>query len=410
MLRGWTIPVLDFDGNDGQFTRGILDSLRRAERIRISQHVGHPNAEGIRRLAYASDTVATTANDIVGAYVLHFIDYAVHGRAAASAFLDRAPEDNGIPTDLISIRRERGEDVSPGPRGGALMVYDAARAQTLLFGGQAPSVSGSGMTYPNDLWAWNGTRWRRLEPPAGTPRPAGREVPHLVYDAARQRVLMFGGRRRPEILSDMWEWDGTRWHELTDTGYETVTHAATVFNPARGRVMMFGGGRVAPATGMSRTLWEWDGGRWNAVDTAGPANTIGMEIAVKPGGEMILLARGPFQDAAPASRTWTWNGSWRQGEIGPVIASLQATTGTPDGTMYIYRSWERWLTAPIMMRRDPNGVWTQIPSDAGPGLRYTEAAAWDSARGRMVIYGGTNTRGTYLTDTWEFDGRTWIHR
>jgi hypothetical protein len=220
---------------------------------------------------------------------------------------------------------------------------------------------------------------------------------------------MFGGRRRPAGLTDVWQWDGARWEEIAGAAFDPVLHAATVYDPTRRRVVMFGGGRSSGP--LSRTLSEWDGARWLARDSTGPENTLGLEFAARPTGELILLARGPLQDPLPVSRIWRWNGTtWSQGEEGPPIADLQASTSTPDGTLYFYQSWDRWLTAPVMHRRDPAGVWTQIPMTTHPGMRYTEAAAWDAERGRMVLYGGRTRDGQLLSDTWEFDGREWVAR
>jgi hypothetical protein len=84
---------------------------------------------------------------------------------------------------------------SPRGRAGAYMVYDAGHNETILFGGWTRTSAAPEPEYPNDLWAWNGERWRLLEPASGTPRPPGRDVPVLAYDASRARVVMFGGRR-----------------------------------------------------------------------------------------------------------------------------------------------------------------------------------------------------------------------
>ena len=35
---------------------------------------------------------------------------------------------------------------------------------------------------------------------------------------------------------------------------------------------------------------------------------------------------------------------------------------------------------------------------------------YDSARQRIVLFGGVNDAGTLLSDTWEWDGRTWMQR
>lgn len=45
----------------------------------------------------------------------------------------------------------------------------------------------------------------------------------------------------------------------------------------------------------------------------------------------------------------------------------------------------------------------------GPGIRRDHAMAYDSRRGVVVLFGGTNVgwTGGLLGDTWEWDGRTW---
>lgn len=52
--------------------------------------------------------------------------------------------------------------------------------------------------------------------------------------------------------------------------------------------------------------------------------------------------------------------------------------------------------------------WTDRTS-AGPSARWGHAMAYDSARGVMVVFGGTDATGR-LTDTWEWDGSSWTLR
>ena len=50
-------------------------------------------------------------------------------------------------------------------------------------------------------------------------------------------------------------------------------------------------------------------------------------------------------------------------------------------------------------------LWTQN-QDAGPGPRGYQAMAYDSSRGRTVLFGGLGASGV-LADTWEWDGGNW---
>jgi hypothetical protein len=50
----------------------------------------------------------------------------------------------------------------------------------------------------------------------------------------------------------------------------------------------------------------------------------------------------------------------------------------------------------------PRLLWTQR-QDVGPSKRAGHAMAYDSARARVVLFGGADLR-----DTWEWDGQIWI--
>ena len=54
-------------------------------------------------------------------------------------------------------------------------------------------------------------------------------------------------------------------------------------------------------------------------------------------------------------------------------------------------------------------LWTQ-KQDAGPAPRVYSAMAYDSNRGRTVLFGGLGGAGVgNLGDTWEWDGENWTH-
>jgi hypothetical protein len=101
----WQIPVLNWQLADSSFTRGILDTFVHAERIHVDARMGHPNSESMRRLVYPRDTIASLGNDVLGAYIQHFLAYVFHGSAPASEFLGRTPEANGVLAGLLSVER-----------------------------------------------------------------------------------------------------------------------------------------------------------------------------------------------------------------------------------------------------------------------------------------------------------------
>jgi prepilin-type N-terminal cleavage/methylation domain-containing protein len=51
--------------------------------------------------------------------------------------------------------------------------------------------------------------------------------------------------------------------------------------------------------------------------------------------------------------------------------------------------------------------WTQISTPAAPSPRNFASAAYDPSLGDVVLFGGNSSGSTYLGDTWEFNGTTW---
>jgi hypothetical protein len=53
--------------------------------------------------------------------------------------------------------------------------------------------------------------------------------------------------------------------------------------------------------------------------------------------------------------------------------------------------------------------WYQPSVAALPPVRLYHAMIYDEARGIVVLFGGF-ADGTYLNDTWEYDGLTWTQK
>ena len=51
--------------------------------------------------------------------------------------------------------------------------------------------------------------------------------------------------------------------------------------------------------------------------------------------------------------------------------------------------------------------WSQLSPASSPSPRQGQAMAWDGTAGNIVLFGGMDSNGTYLNDTWTWDGATW---
>jgi hypothetical protein len=91
------------------------------------------------------------------------------------------------------------------------MVYDAQRQKVVVFGGRRTS----GFTL-NDTWEWDGTAWTNMMP---TSSPSSRQWPAMAFDPGRGVAVMHGGMSGTSSFYDTWEWDGT-WHQVNTPAYE----------------------------------------------------------------------------------------------------------------------------------------------------------------------------------------------
>jgi hypothetical protein len=104
----------------------------------------------------------------------------------------------------------------------------------VLFGGF------DGTNSLNDTWEWDGQNWKQCSP---TTSPPARSSHGMAYDAARQRVVLFGGHQGGvSYLKDTWEWDGQNWNQCKPaTSPPARGGHPMACDLARGSVVMFGG-------------------------------------------------------------------------------------------------------------------------------------------------------------------------
>ncbi|MBI5527234.1 MAG: hypothetical protein HY897_12940 [Deltaproteobacteria bacterium] len=213
----------------------------------------------------------------------------------------------------------------PSARVGHAMVYDSARAKVVLIGGQ--HREDFSVHYLSDTWEWDGELGTWTERVSGGASPSGRQGHAMVFDAARGKVFLFGGsdpNRSFEPLQDAWDWDGTRatWTERTPVG--TIPSGreghAMGYDAARGKVVLFGGHTCCGSLSHLGDTWEWDGevGTWTerVPATASPSARSGHAMAYDSARRSVVLFGGIqyYVDAWEwdgASGTWTYQSPTR---------------------------------------------------------------------------------------------------
>jgi len=206
-------------------------------------------------------------------------------------------------------------------------------------------------------------RWQRTLPGIGV-----RNAHAMAYDSERGRVVLFGGADEVKVCGDTWEWDGKTWTLKSQGGPGPRTFPAMAYDSLRKRVILFGGNRVLFGRNLDENrflddTWEWDGRKWTQLKVAGPPPRAEAAMAFDRKRGRIVLFGGHNRTKEARNRlgdTWEWDG-------------------------------QKWIEIKVM----------------GPSPRNGAAQVYDSARGKIVLFGGS-TQQEVSGETWEWDGKQWV--
>ena len=315
--------------------------------------------------------------------------------------------------------------LAPGPRIGHSLVFDPIARAVLLLDGYSwiRAVSPTEPPAVTEVWQWDGRAWSRRVTSAG---PASRTMGRLTYDRARQRLVMYGGRvGRTETPSDeTWELDATTWRRVSGEPAGPTVHVEMVYDAARNTTIRFGGAlRGSRGFEWPTDTWAWSGAAWIRVATDGPPGRAAAGMVYDSRRQEIVLfggqgeAPGPGQEQPVFNDTWIWNGrAWRLATTeGPPARAFHAMTfDERRGVALLHGGNFRELVFDDLWAWD-GARWTKMqPAGATPGARRLHSIAYDAARDRTVLYGGSAPRpggGTDVYgDVWEWDGRKWMRK
>ncbi len=254
--------------------------------------------------------------------------------------------------------------------------------------------------------------------PTGDNAPSGRLDGTIAYAPATRTVYLFGGQDS-DFRNDLWAYslDDRRWSPVRVTGEQPPARLGhtLLWDARRNRLILFAG----QSRSFFSDVWAFDVGRANwqilARDDAGPSRRYGHSAILEPGRDRMVISHG-FTNSGRFDDTWAFDlaaNTWRNltpAGTKPLRRCLHHTVYDAEGgQMLLYGGcasgfgpcplgdlWSFDLAA---------NRWTEKTGSVKPPARTHYGMVFDDARARLVLFGGSAS--AELNDTWEFGPSEW---
>jgi hypothetical protein len=295
------------------------------------------------------------------------------------------------------------------PGAGIGATFDPVRNALITFGG---------VDYPNNhllirdsTWTFKGGAWTQLHP---AHVPAARDTAPLVFDAARNVVVMYGGRDVPDnaaagrageggitFAADTWTWDGSDWTQQYPAHHPVLFVPEMTYDYARNQILLLGFGQNGMET------WTYDGSDWtqHPASKPDPPRVQGW-LSFDPASKTVVTFGGHNDGGADVSAVWQWDGqTWRRtaAAMPPVyqLGSIMA----PDvnlGSMLLYDS--DTGGAPSSTWRWDGRAFQRLQPSHQPQVLALGLSA-DLSRHRLLLFGWTWPDRQF--QVWSWSGADW---
>jgi uncharacterized protein (TIGR03437 family) len=253
----------------------------------------------------------------------------------------------------------------------------------------------------------------RAPAPGGSPSP--RYDAPIVHDVPGNRLLIFGGQDSI-ARNDVWAYslDSRIWTELTPSGTKPAPRfgQTAIFDPVRRRMIVFAG----QSGSFFSDTWAYDvaANAWQLLspENAGPSRRYGHSAIYDPVRDRMIISHG-FTDAGRFDDTWAFNlasNTWQ---------NISPPSGRPLKRCLHHAAYDPKNNQMLLYGGCSSGFgpcpqgdlwsfdlagqqWTERTASPRPPERQWYGAAMDTARNRLVLFGGSGSAGA-LGDTWEYD-------
>jgi hypothetical protein len=287
----------------------------------------------------------------------------------------------------------------------AKMIYHTQLREMLLLGCISGSVR---LNTPNVIWGYNEKGWHKVTQGG----PDMRVLAGAAYDQKRNVVVQYGGQPMDsfECVRETWEWDAQTWVQKEVESPFACDHFAMVYDPTSADVILFGG--QAESQVPNNETWSWNGETWTSVSKDGPGSRAHFGFVYDPTHQQVLLYGGftgrVFNDF------WVWrDNAWQEINFssGPgTLSHFGMTYDANNDALVIFGGAGTASTFRSLSNRTwifMDGAWSEMILEESPSTRGLPAMAYDPDRRKVLLYGGFDSDGNELDDTWEWDGNTW---
>ena len=280
-----------------------------------------------------------------------------------------------------------------GARDNAMMAYDSALGEVVLFGGYNGAFLG-------DTWTFKGGCWTEYESATATagqctlistgatvtcPAPSAQGA--MGYDPSTPALILFPGNIGGTLSQQTWEFTSSGWTQLTCTATSCPPaqfDLGMATDPLDNQAMLFDGCTTSSTscTGSDGALWAFHAGGWTQLcsgSTAAPA------CATEPAGRSSF---GFAYDTA--DQRVVMFGGVPPGKVGKYDGDTWEVHGSTPGAV----SWVQVCT----------GSTTAPQCSTEPAARGYLLLSDEARDGYALLFGGYD--GSELADTWEFKGTT----
>lgn len=256
---------------------------------------------------------------------------------------------------------------APPNRAWPAMTYDAKDGYVVLFGGDRLTTPWAYQLL-NDTWTFSHGTWSNRSAVIAVAPPA-REYAHMIWDAADNYTLLWGGfggtgHGVGGNYTDTWSYVGGSWTHIPTT-LAPVPQGAIAYDGKDGYVLYFGGGYFQPGAGNSQETWKYLAGAWTNLTanvTAPPSPRAGAVAAYDTSAGVVILFGGCCDPAA----------TYRLGQ---------------------------WVTYGDLWTFS-GSTWTYLSNTLGIANRTQALMVYDPAINGTILIGGWNPFNGTLTDTW----------